>query len=166
MSLFAVYLGGNVPNCNIESHDLVFVVADNIEQTLPKLKQMWHGEKSGCHVDGYLNLDYVDNYEVQISDTQSSNELKLYFINIGYTLEGQLIEQHEFFFVPATNPEEAEAEAKKRIRIDPKKNFTHKDNFLFVDNCLDVDYVIPQYINLIPTQTNRKPELTSTYILL
>ena len=64
MSLFAVYLGGNVANCNIESHDLVFVVADNIEQALPRLKQMWHGTKSGCHVDGYLNLDYVDNYEV------------------------------------------------------------------------------------------------------
>ena len=166
MPLFAVYLGGNVPNCNIESHDLVFVVADNIEQTLPKLKQMWHGEKSSCHVDGYLNLDYIDNYEVQISETSSLNKLKLYFINIGYTLEGQLIEQHQFFFIPTNSAEEAEIEAKRRIRLDPKKNFTHKDNLLAVDNCLDVGSLIPQCINLIPTKTNRKPELTSTYILL
>ena len=166
MSLFAVYLGGNVPNCNIESHDLVFMAAENIEQALPRLKQMWHGEKSGCHVDGYLNLDYIDDYEVQISETSSSNELKLYFINIGYTLEGQLIEQHKFFFVPASSSETAEVEAKRRIRLDPKKNFTHKDNLLSVDNCLDVDSLIPQYINLIPSNTNRKPELISTYILL
>jgi Domain of Unknown Function (DUF1543) len=166
MTLFSVYLGGSVANCNIEAHDLVFVVADNIEQAKPRLKQMWYGEKEGSHIDGYLKLEYIDNYEVQISETKIESELKLYFVNIGYTLDNQLIEQHEFFFIPAINPLDAETEAKRRIRLDPKKNFTHKDNLLEVDNCLEINSLIPQYINLIPTSKSNTPELHLIYITL
>jgi Domain of Unknown Function (DUF1543) len=166
MSLFAVYLGGSVRNCNIEAHDLVFVVADNIEQAQPRLKQMWYGKRVGSHIDGYLKLEYIDDYEVQISENSIESELKLYFVNIGYTLDNQLIEQHEFFFIPAKSSEEAEAEAKRRVRLDPKKNFTHKDNLLAIDNCLEINSLIPQHINLIPTKTAKIPELHSIYILL
>jgi Domain of Unknown Function (DUF1543) len=166
MNLFAVYLGGNVINCNVEAHDLVFIVADNIEQVKPKLKQMWYGEKNGAHIDGYLKLEYIDNYEVQISETKIESKLKLYFVNIGFTLDNQLIEQHEFFFIPANSLEEAEAEAKRRIKLDPHKNFTHKDNLLAVDNCLEINSLIPHHINLIPTKTSKQPELHSVYILL
>jgi Domain of Unknown Function (DUF1543) len=166
MNLFAVYLGGNITKCNIEAHDLVFIVADNIEHAKPKLKQMWYGEKDGVHIDGYLKLEYIDNYEIQISETKIESELKLYFINIGFTLQNKLIEQHEFFFIPAKSPEEAEAEAKRRIRLDPNKNFTHKDNLLAVDSCLEIDSLIPEYINLIPTIISKQPELHSVYILL
>ncbi len=161
-----------MPDCNIEANDLVFVVADNIEQARPKLMQTWYGNKEGCHIDGYLELDYVDNYEVQISETKVESELQLYFFNIGFTFENQLIEQHEFFFIPAQNPEDAEAEAKKRVRLDTKKNFTHKDNLLAVDNCLEVNSLIPQYINLKKsvilslTGDLQQPKLHSTYILL
>jgi Domain of Unknown Function (DUF1543) len=166
MKLFAVYLGGSIANCNIEAHDLVFVVADNIEQARPKLKQIWYGEKEGSHIDGYLELNYIDNYEVQISETKIESELNLYFVNIGYILDNQLIEQHEFFFIPAMNPQDAETEAKSRIRTDPKKNFTHKDNLLAVDNCLEINSLIPQHINLIPKNLVKAPELHSIYIPL
>jgi Domain of Unknown Function (DUF1543) len=166
MYLFAVYLGGAVKNCNVEAHDLVFIVADSIEHAKPRLKQMWYGEKDGVHIDGYLKLEYIDNYEVQISETKIESQLKLYFINIGFTLDNQLIEQHEYFFIPAVSSQEAEVEAKRRIRLDSRKNFTHKDNLLAVDNCLEINSLIPQHINLIPTRISKQPELHSVYILL
>lgn len=166
MELFAVYLGGSAKNCNIESHDLVFVVADNIEQAIPRLKQMWHGQKEGLHIDGYLELNYIDNYEVQISETKIESELKFYFVNIGYTLTNQLIEQHEFFFITAVSQEEAETIAKQRVRTDPKKNFTHKDNLFAIDDCLEINSLIPQHINLIRTKESRSPILHSVYILI
>lgn len=41
--LFAVYLGGRADRCNIELHDVVFVVGSSIEETYPLLAKKWFG---------------------------------------------------------------------------------------------------------------------------
>lgn len=39
--LFAVYLGDRADRCNIEPHDVVFVVGSCIEETYPLLAKKW-----------------------------------------------------------------------------------------------------------------------------
>jgi hypothetical protein len=39
LKLFSVYLGGRVEGCNIELHDVVFVVSESIQQSLSRIKE-------------------------------------------------------------------------------------------------------------------------------
>jgi hypothetical protein len=52
--LFAVYLGGRADRCNIELHDVVFVVGSSIEETYPLLAKKWFGNLHGFHIDSFF----------------------------------------------------------------------------------------------------------------
>ena len=43
-SLFMVMLGGRHARANTEVHDVVFAVADSLEESYPQLKNAWFGE--------------------------------------------------------------------------------------------------------------------------
>src|SRR5579862_751029 len=58
--LFAVYLGGRADHCNIELHDVVFVVGATIEETYPLLAKKWFGNLKGFHIDSYVELQNID----------------------------------------------------------------------------------------------------------
>ena len=44
-NLFMVMLGGRHARANTEVHDVVFAVADSLEDSYPQLKNAWFGEK-------------------------------------------------------------------------------------------------------------------------
>ena len=46
-SLFMVMLGGRHARANTEIHDVVFAVADSLEDSYPQLKNAWFGEQKG-----------------------------------------------------------------------------------------------------------------------
>ncbi len=50
-SLFMVMLGGRHARANTEVHDVVFAVADSLEDSYPQLKNAWFGEQKGLHID-------------------------------------------------------------------------------------------------------------------
>lgn len=52
LKLFAVYLGGRADRCNIELHDVVFVVGSCIEETY-RVSKLWNFTKN---VVSSLNL--------------------------------------------------------------------------------------------------------------
>ena len=53
-NLFMVMLGGRHARANTEVHDVVFAVADSLEESYPQLKNAWFGEQKGLHIDAWM----------------------------------------------------------------------------------------------------------------
>lgn len=99
MKLFACYLGGMAPWCNIELHDLQFSVGEKIEDCFPDLQAKRFGDKNKVHLDSFLELKYIDGYEVVLRQGEKSLDIqKLFVLNAGGYLPDYFGEKHEIGF--------------------------------------------------------------------
>lgn len=175
--LFAVYLGGKADGCNIELHDVVFVVGTSIEETYPLLAKKWFGHLKGFHMDCYLELHYVDGYEVALSTDppKEVSEKKLYFINVGAYKPGEFTEYHQnAFYVADSSPEairRAMAELCQGLQV------IHKDDLVVldcvshpldydVDDVLEISEVDSYYVSLVPAASHTHNRPIAAYTLL
>ena len=104
--LFLVVLGGHARKSHVEIHDVRWVVGRTIEDTFPQLRKEWFGCLAGLHIDSFLEVRFIDGYEVKVrkkknlDDTKSleisfernPNNLQLWFVNIGCYKPNQLSE--------------------------------------------------------------------------
>ncbi len=174
--LFAVYLGGRADRCNIELHDVVFVVGSSIEETYPLLAKKWFGNMHQFHIDSYICLEHIDGHEVKL--TKNASEIdpskKLYFINLGAYKPSEFTEYHQSsFYINSSAPE-----AVKRAKSELCQGLEtiHKDNVVLldkvknpldfdVDDIMEIKEVDDYYISLVPSkQPVSKP--FSAYIKL
>lgn len=146
LKLFAVFVGGRHARANIELHDIQFVVARSIEDTVPVLRQRWWGEPSSLHIDGYADLSVVDGTCItpvpQPKDAPMSG-LALYFVNTGGYQEGVFGEMHSYsFHVGRRHDKDKRAMWAEAKRYAHQFSAHHKDNFERVDDVVCVDEVI------------------------
>ena len=67
--LYAVYLGGDlVPGRMGEDHEVVFVVASDVEQARQNAKLKWRGHER-AHIDAVRELDTIDGFAVRLEPT-------------------------------------------------------------------------------------------------
>lgn len=177
--LFAVYLGGKADRCNIELHDVVFVVGSTIEETYQMLAEKWFGNRDGFHIDSYIHLQFIDGYEIQlVNDPSEVDPLKkLYFINLGAYKPFEFTEYHQSaFYVTESGPE---AVARAKSELCQGLQTIHKDDVVLidrvcnpnptdfdVDDVLEIQKVDEYYISLKPTASQEKPMPISAYIKL
>ena len=131
MNLFMIGLGGKAPNCNIEVHDLQFVIANSIEETHDQLRENWYGIEKSLHMDSYYVLEGIEGYEITLKETSNESELSLYMINFGGYLKRTVFEIHEVIIVAATSEKEARSIAMEKF--DEALNLIHVDNILKLD---------------------------------
>jgi hypothetical protein len=175
--LFAVYLGGRPDRCNIELHDVVFVVGSSIEETYPLLAKKWFGNLQGFHIDSYVELRNVDGYQIELSqDPPEGDSLKkLYFINLGAYKAGEFTEYHQSAFYVADSSSDAVRRAKSELCQGLQT--IHKDDVVLLDRVsnpidFDVDDVlelreVDSYnISLSPTTSIEQAIPVSAYIKL
>ena len=140
MKLFLVVLGGRIHGCNVEQHDVRWVVGKNIESTIPELIKQWIGERKGLHIDSYRQVDYVDGHKIKIITEQMTDQknirLKLWFVNIGGYNPKLMAEQHHFGLIVASSHQEAKYEAKRRWLKGLDK--IHKDDIIEVSDLRDI----------------------------
>ena len=67
MKLFSVFLGGRAKKCNTELHDVVFTCGNRIEETYLDLLDKWFGIPDRLHIDSWVELKYVDGFEIILS---------------------------------------------------------------------------------------------------
>lgn len=115
--LFAVYLGGRADRCNIELHDVVFVVGFSIEETYPLLAKKWFGNLQGFHIDSYVELQNIDGYKIELNKDvpKEDSSKKLYFINLGAYKPGEFTEYHQSAFYVADSSPDAIRRAKSEL---------------------------------------------------
>ncbi len=64
MHLFAAFLGGELGSGRMgEDHEVVFVVAENMEAARRAAKAKWGGD-GRAHVDALTRLDMIDGFAV------------------------------------------------------------------------------------------------------
>lgn len=146
--LYIVMLGGKHPKANIEVHDVLFAVADNLEDTYPQLRAGWFGSQKGLHIDSWLEVDGLGEYKVEMSNqAPGAGELRLYFINLGGYEPGIFGESHRYLLVSALDKAEAKSKGKQHMQAGWLK--PHTDALLDVDDCLPVDQVDGRYVHLV-----------------
>jgi len=116
--LYMILLGSKAPKRNVEQHDYFFGIASSLKELVPEIKAFWPGTGTSLHIDGWREVNKVDDYEISIklrdSDTPPSIP-KLFFINLGGYQAGKLYEQH--YIVLSVHEERAKAiqDAKKTV---------------------------------------------------
>ena len=143
--LFLVVLGGRINGCNVELHDVRWVIGETIEDTIKTLKSEWFGNKKGLHIDSYRKILHLDGMSVTVVNSpkmnNSLNENKLWFVNLGGYSSQSMAEQHEFGIVVARTAQSAKAIAKQRWLNGMHQ--IHKDDIYKIDGNPIVDDLLP-----------------------
>jgi hypothetical protein len=154
LKLFAFYLGGKVDGCNIEMHDVVFVVGESNEDVLPQVKQKWIGTERSLHVDSFVVLENIDGFDIKITHQKTyNNSPGLYFVNLGSYTKDKFGENHFMNFCIAKSKSEA-VEITKKI-VPQSEDMIHGDNIYDIDDCIRLDSVDNYYIDI--KQSINKP---------
>ena len=175
--LYLVVLGGRINGCNVELHDVRWVVGETINDTIKTLKSEWFGDKKGLHIDSYRKIENVDGMSVTVvhSPTVNApmNDNGLWFVNLGGYSNQAMAEQHEFGVVVARTAQSAKTIAKQRwlkgmIQI-------HKDDLHPINGDPIIDDLLPiegngrWHIRLTPSttevSTSTTPDWTGYWLI-
>lgn len=113
MKLFAILIGGEHAQANIELHDMRFVVARSIEETYADLRAQWWGTPGSLHIDCWAMIDHADGHDVTLRAEPFAGPQRLWFVNLGGYDRSVFAEQHKFVFVVAESAAKAKARALK-----------------------------------------------------
>lgn len=130
MNLYLISLGGKVEGANIEVHDVQFIAANDIDNSIETLKKIWYGEPQSLHMDSYKHISSVNGYSVKLSKAKPDQSLKLYFVYLGKYDEDNTQELHYVDLVVAQNEKEAKTKA---LRPDREPFGTHVDAVVDVE---------------------------------
>lgn len=83
MNLYMVSLGGKAKGCNIEVHDVQFVAAEHIDETIELLRKHWYGLGTKLHMDSYKQIKGADGYSLQLTKEKPEDNKQLYFVHFG-----------------------------------------------------------------------------------
>ena len=167
-SLFMVMLGGRHVRANTEVHDVVFAVADSLEDSYPQLKNAWFGEQKGLHIDAWMQVNGVESggkkYQIKFSDAQPQvTDEKLWLINLGGYDTREFGELHRYVLVVAPNAVEAKQLAKHHFDQTWQKQ--HTDRVLDFDDCIAIDCIHGRYVMLVEAEFEQNV-WENTYLML
>lgn len=167
LKLFAVMVGGKLSRARLELHDMLFVAAHSIEETIPALRKAWWGTPSSLHIDAWAILDRVDGFRIKPVPkiTASPEQVSLFFVNTGGYREGVLNEEHAYSFHVGSNKAEIWKAAKARADFASR----HKDNFEEVEDVISISDALEQpdiAIQLTPSSGPDQIEVVAKYLKL
>ena len=139
MKLFMLKIGARPQGRLIEQHDVMFVIANSLSETIESVNQHWSAVKNNWHLDAWREVKRVGDYQILLSknsfstdglskdkaladnrfeDDRVDNKLdsqdkQLYFVNLGGYLPGQFEEFHYKTLVVAETLGKATAQVKK-----------------------------------------------------
>ena len=169
-NLFMVMLGGRHARANTEVHDVVFAIAETLEDTYSQLKNAWFGEQKGLHIDAWMQINSIQsdekNYQIQFSHAQAQFENeKLWLINLGGYDEREFGELHRYVLVIAQDSVEAKEKGKQFFASTWQKQ--HTDRVVDVDDCLAIDCVDGRFIHLVEVENSEYLNVwENTYITI
>jgi len=98
LKLYMVILGATPVGRHTEQHDVFFGIGPDLASLKRDMQNFWPGVK--IHIDSWREVSVVDNYGLQISERNQTAEdlntedLKLFFINLGGYKPGDMEEYH------------------------------------------------------------------------
>lgn len=115
--LYFILLGCKPANRNIEQHDVLFAIAPSLPATATALQEFWPEGVAGLHIDCWREVTLVDDYRVTIvprdHSIKNTEDIQLFFINLGGYKPGEFEEYHYKMIVAARDKTEAIQKAKE-----------------------------------------------------
>lgn len=154
--LYIVLLGGKHEKANIEVHDVIPVIANDVMSKASYLKQKWFGVQKGLHIDSWMQVNGVhykgQNFKIVIDDEfkLDHNDLKLYLINLGAYIPTEFGEVHKYLVVAGID--KADAKAQGKLAIEKYWYKPHTDAVVDIDDCIELSQVSEHYIRLIKSE--------------
>ena len=148
MKLYYFIVGCKPPGRLTEQHDVFFCIANDLKECLPLLNEFWPG--ANLHIDSYSIINTVIGYDIQIVPRSSSaNNQKLFFINLGAYVPGQMEEFHYKALCVADSRKKAVSFIKKNA------DFSHLSKEVFqlhtddsygfdVDDIFEIEDALPK----------------------
>lgn len=118
LKLYVVILGGRPEGAVIEQHNVFVGCGKCIKDLYDPIKKFW-SEAQPVHIDAYMCVEQVGDYDVVIVDETSVNnppfdlEQKLYFVNLGGYFKGLFGESHKSILVVAESIDVAKTIARQ-----------------------------------------------------
>ena len=165
--LYIALLGGKHEKANIEVHDVIPFIAEDVQSAFPYLKAHWFGLNKGLHVDAWMKINGVQyqgrNYRIVIGDTASENPLKLFLINLGAYVPTQFGEIHKYVVVAAQNKIDAKIQGKLAIENQWLK--PHTDAIVDIDDCLELTLIDQKFVGLVEGEFEEN-SFTNDYLII
>jgi hypothetical protein len=129
-----VSLGGKVKGGNIEVHDIQFVAAEKIDETIDILKKNWYGLGTKLHMDSYKQIKGADGYSIQLTKEKPEGNKQLYFIHFGGYKADSTQELHDIGFYVGDSDQEIKERANKEFQVADIEN--HVDSLIKVERVI------------------------------
>jgi hypothetical protein len=115
LKLHMVIIGCKPKGRHTEQHDVYFGIAETIQNLVPQLKSFWPEVADNMHLDVFRQITQVDGYMVTVVEKAASitNEVQLFFLNLGGYKENEMEEFHYKMVVAAKDKGEAIKKAKE-----------------------------------------------------
>lgn len=159
--LFAFYIGGQIPGCHLELHDLRFAVGANVEDCYPALKAQWWGMPASLHLDAFGALDWADGWRIELADGKHEQPEKLFLVHLGGYDPKQFTELHDNRFIVA---EDARAAKQKALAQIDNWVSPHRDAVLDVDSVVDVAGAAGRSLRLVRDAQENPFQFEARYV--
>ncbi|UCM85622.1 MAG: DUF1543 domain-containing protein [Rickettsia endosymbiont of Culicoides impunctatus] len=156
------YLGGKIEGCNIEIHDVVFVIGKSNIDMSQQIKGKWIGTPEFLHIDSWFIADSMDGFNIHIQETKpTASENHLFFVNLGSYKNNSFGEYHFMTLVVAQS--RSEAIEKAREKAPKNEEMQHSDNIHDIDECIRISEVSNYYIALEYTGIKKESSIVNGY---
>lgn len=121
-----------------EQHDIFFGIGHSLKELIPTMKKFWPEAKGNIHVDVWREVTAVEGYTIEVApkDTSKTENLNLFFINLGGYKENEFDEFHYKIVTVAENLSEAIKKAKATSFY---KHFGFKGATSHIDDKFGID---------------------------
>ena len=120
---------------------------ESLEDTYKDLLDKWVGLPDRLHIDSWVELKYVDGFEVVLSNDKPISKNKLFFINLGGYDKNKFEELHESRFFIGKYEKNIKFRAKQSLLLGFDQ--VHTDDIYDVDDCIEIKEVSGLFVNLI-----------------
>jgi hypothetical protein len=127
-----ISLGGKVKGCYIEVHDVQFVIANHIEETVGLLKSGWYGLDEKLHMDSYKVIDGADGFAVRLTKEKPDCSKQLFFVQFGGYKKDSTQELHDIGLLVGESEQQVKERASIEMKVADIEN--HVDSIICVEN--------------------------------
>lgn len=113
--LFMFLLGCKPPGRHIEQHDIFFTIGNSVEELKADIIAFWPEANGKIHIDAWREVTAVNGHSLKVvaAEEFTSQQNKLFFINLGGYKKGEFDELHYKMLIIADSLASASKVAKE-----------------------------------------------------